>query len=110
MDRLATINFTGASGNMYAFDVYPYDTNFKSIPAVYFVIRQYQSDEGGHSHDHIYVGETSNLTDRFDNHHKASWFTSNNANAICIYQEIDRQKRLDIEADLIDNYNPPCND
>ncbi len=31
------------------------------------------------------------------------------ANCICIHEESDEERRLDIEKDLVANYSPPCN-
>ena len=110
MAKLATVKFTGKSGTPYEFNVYPFNTIFKDVPAVYFVTKRYQNDKGGYSHDEIYVGETHDLSDRFDNHHKADCFAYHDANAICVHQEGNHKKRLEIESDLRDKYNPPCND
>ena len=62
------------------------------------------------SHDEIYIGETHDLSDRFDSHHKANCFVAHNANCICIHIKHNHQERLIIESDLKDKYRPPCND
>lgn len=109
MAKLGTVTFTGQSGTDYSFNVYPIATNFKAIGAVYFITRRTVKTDGTGSHTRIYVGQTDDLSVRFDNHHKQDCFDENNANCICIYTEEDEDTRLDIEKDLIDNYNPPCN-
>ena len=87
---------------------YSIDTSFNSVGAVYFITKR-SKDNGGHNHTRIYVGETGDLSTRFDDHHKAGCFNEHDANCICVYQEESESKRLKIEKDLIDNYNPPCN-
>lgn len=111
MAKLGTIAFTGASGATYDFDVYPWGTGFKKdYGAVYFVTKRGKNAEGGYSHTRIYLGETEDLSTRFDNHHKQDCFDRNEANCICIHGEQDESARLRIEKDLIDKYHPPCND
>lgn len=109
MAKLATITFKGKSGNKYTFNVYSFDTDFKAIGAVYFVTERTEKADGTGSHTRIYVGQTGDLSERIDNHHKQDCFEENDANCICVHSESNEDKRLEIEADLIDNYNPPCN-
>ena len=109
MGKLASVTFTGASGMKYDFDVYPWGTNFRPIGAVYFTTKRYSSGNG-YSHAKIYVGQTGDLLERFDNHHKIGCFRTNGANCICIHPEGVENSRRRIESDLISNYNPPCND
>ena len=111
MAKLGTVTFTGASGTEYEFNVYPWGTSFKEdFGAVYFVTRRTQKQDGGYSHTRIYVGETGDLSTRFDNHHKQACFDRHNKNCVCVYGEQDEDTRLEIERDLINNYHPPCND
>ncbi len=110
MVKLGTVTFTGASGSTYEFNSYAFGTIFKeNYGAVYFITNRDQNDDGSYSHERIYVGETEDLSTRFDDHHKQDCFDQNNANCICIHGEQNEKIRLNIERDLIDNYNPPCN-
>lgn len=109
MGKLGTITFKGKSGNEYSFNVYPFNTDFKAIGAVYFVTQRTEKSDGTGSHTRIYVGETGDLSERFDNHHKQDCFDKHNANCICVHSESNEKTRLEKESDLIDNYNPPCN-
>ena len=109
MAKPADITFRGRSGTEYTFGVYLMDTSFNEDGAVYFVTRRYQKPEGGYTHDPIYVGQTEDLSTRFDDHHKQSCFDRKNANCVCAYVENSESKRFDIEDDLIQNYVPPCN-
>lgn len=110
MTKLGKVIFEGASGNSWEFNAYTMDTNFKEIGAVYFVTKRTEKSDGGGEHTRIYVGQTGDLSDRFDNHHQEECFQDHNANCICVHQEDNESTRLSIEADLIENYNPPCND
>ena len=109
MGKIGTITFNGKSGIEYSFDVYPFDTNFNAIGAVYFVTNRTEKSDGTGSHTGIYVGETGDLSKRFDNHHKQDCFDKHHANCICVHSESSEKNRLEKESDLIDNYNPPCN-
>ena len=109
MSKLATMKFKGSSGKSYSFVVYPFDTSFKQVAAIYVVSRRYKSNNGSHSHDTLYIGQTDNLPERFGGHHKAYCFENHNANAICIHQAGSKQARLNIESDLLENHNPVCN-
>ncbi len=111
--KLGTITFTGKSGTEYEYEfgVYPLNTRFKEgYEAVYFVTRRYKTTDGKFSHKRIYVGETDDLSERFDNHHKESCFGKHGANCVCIHKESRQSARLRIEDDLISKHNPPCND
>lgn len=109
MSKLRTIVFTGASGARYQFDIYSWDTEFNAVGAVYFITRRTVS-RGKSSHQRIYVGETGDLSTRFDNHHKVDCFEEYQANCKCIHRDGNKRSRLAKEEDLIENYNPPCND
>jgi len=110
MENFGLIIFLGESGKQYEFTVYPINNTFNpNISCVYFVTERTKEFAGGYSHTKIYVGETADLSERFNNHHKQDCFNRYNANCICIYLESSEIKRFEIEQDLIDNYNPPCN-
>ena len=83
---------------------------FLSVGAVYAVTRRYQSSEGGHNHDVVYIGQTEDLSTRFEDHHKADCFKEHKANCICTHGDSDEDSRLAKEDDLIKQYNPDCND
>jgi hypothetical protein len=108
MSKLDDIKFSGKSGNEYPFVVYSFDSNLSKIACVYVVTHRYKN-ESAYSHRIIYVGQTDNLPERFENHHKANCFKEKNANAICVHSENSEKKRLEIEADLIEKSKPDCN-
>ena len=110
MPKLGTVTFTGASGTEYDFNVYPLETEFKKMGAVYFFTKRTKKSDGGYTHcKRIYVGETEDLSERFDNHHKMPCIERHGANCICTHRESSESKRLEIEQDLIDGYDPVCN-
>lgn len=108
---LGTMAFTGKSGKNYEFDVYSLSAADQlSIPAVYFVTKRHKNSNNRFSHKRIYVGESEDVSDRLDNHHKQLCFEREGANCICVFRKSDEDARLRIEKDLIDKYDPPCND
>jgi len=104
-----TINLTGVSGNQYVFEVYSKDTTFNAVGGVYAITSRQQNDQGGFSHTRIYIGQTDNLSTRFDNHHRLDCFNRKNWNCICVHRDDNESSRLEKERDLIDNYDTPCN-
>jgi excinuclease UvrABC nuclease subunit len=108
--KLADLNLKGISGKEYKFLVYPLGTKFKAIGGVYYISKRTKNQDGIGSHSPIYVGETSDLSERFDNHHKSSCFDRKNANCISVLINSSEKERLVIEKDLKKNYNPTCND
>jgi hypothetical protein len=110
MPKLSNVTFTGASGKAYNFEVYPIGTVFNDVGGVYAITKRYRNNQGGYSHDVIYLGETEDLSTRFNNHHKADCFDQREANCICTHRDDNANSRLTKEADLIKRYTPPCND
>lgn len=98
------VTATGSSGAQYSFQVYPWGTPFKAVGAVYLVLRQ-----GNPSHDLLYVGQTDDLSARFDNHHKQPCFDRKGRTHIAVLVEPSEPKRLRIESDLVQKYQPSCN-
>lgn len=95
----------GASGGAYEFDVYPWDTSFKPLGAVYIVLKKPPSN-----FSILYIGQTGDLSTRFDDHHKQVCFDQNGKTHIGIHPESNKSIRLVIEADLLTNYLLVCND
>ena len=103
MATATLISLKGASARTYEFEVYPWGTAFNQVGAVYAVL---QSRTDGL----IYIGQTGDLTERFDNHHRAACFTRNGKTHIGVHVESSDLRRRAIEADLIAGYpNTPCN-
>ena len=101
-----SVTAKGASGAAYGFYVYPWGTDFKAIGGVYMVLHKgYQNGK----YDVLYVGQTSDLSERLDNHHKKPCFDRNRKTHLAAMIESSEARRLNIEADLLRNYNPNCN-
>jgi hypothetical protein len=109
MGKIADATFTGRSKKNYDFAVYAWGTEFKALGAVYVITQRTVTDNKG-IHKVIYFGQTGDLSERFDNHHKASCFKKNGVNCICILLESNEKTRLAIESDLIDGNDTLCND
>lgn len=105
----ATLELIGKSGTKYSFQIYDWDTSFKPLPGVYAITKAIANGQGGATHSVIYIGQTGDLSERFDDHHKADCFRRHGANRTCVMVESGEQRRLAIEQDLIAAYNPPCN-
>ncbi len=103
---MATVNATGISGRQYPFEVYPWGTGFNAVGAVYLILR---TSQGG-NYDILYVGQTDDLSTRFNNHHKQPCFDRNRKSHIGVLVEGSERNRLAIEQDLIAKYKTMCND
>lgn len=100
MSNIGNVNAQGRSGNRYSFQVFTLDTSFKSLPGVYLFLR---------GNSPVYVGETGDLSCRFDGHHKAPEIQRCGADRIAVMVESSDERRLSIERDLLGNYKWPCN-
>jgi hypothetical protein len=112
MAKQGTVTATGGSGRQYVFDVYPWDdldvpkgTAFSPVGAVYLVLRKIAQG----NYDILYVGQTANLTGRFDDHHKQACFDRNARTHIGVLRCGQERDRLAIEADLLNRYKTVCN-
>ena len=100
-----TYDWEGLSGKSYKYYIYQ-AYNFKAEPGNY--IFAFESPSGGWIP--IYIGETSDLSERFDNHHKAQCIRDHGATHIHVHLSSDDENvRLEEEKDLIGLYQPPCN-
>lgn len=105
MAKETTVTLKGASGKSYDFDVFLWGTSFKPLGAIYTVLKKI------HPNFHIqYVGQTGDLSSRFDNHHKQSCFDQNGKTHIGIHLESSESARLAKEADMVAHHTPMCND
>lgn len=104
--QAVSVSLTGASGHSYNFEVFPWQTQFNRVGAVYCVLKR--KPEGNYTI--LYIGHTGDLSTRFDDHHKQLCFDRNRKTHIGIHPEPTESRRLAIERDLLGNYNPLCND
>jgi len=110
MAKIGTLDFTGISGHVYTFNVYPMNYLMPSKEAVYFVTHRTIKADSSVDHILIFVGETDNLEKEFINHTKSVCFDKETANCICVYWEDHKNTRKKIKDDLLNQYHPPCND
>jgi hypothetical protein len=108
-EQTPCIELAGASGRKYTLHIFGGDVQFKPGGGVYVITRAAPGQNGGLTHQILYVGQTGDLSERFDQHHKAESCRRHGANRICAMLAGDEQTRLAIERDLVAQYNPPCN-
>lgn len=104
MAKETSVILKGASGRTYEFDVFPWGTSFKPLGGLYTVLKKIPPN----FHIH-YVGQTGDLSSRFDSHHKQSCFDRNGKTHIAVHLESSESVGLAKEADLVASYNPGCN-
>ena len=108
MAKVGTMQWTGASGREYPFDIYEIGSRFQAVGAVYIFSKVAPGGEGG-GHTPIGVGQTESLAERFDRHHLNTCAMEHGANRICVHPEEDDDARLAIERDLRLKWRAPCN-
>ncbi len=109
-EKMADVTFEGKSGTRFKFGVYEYGVIFQAgYPAVYFITNRYRKSDGKYTHERIFVGETADLAAALEDHQKAECFESFGANCICVFGEPNAARRIEIHADLLERYSPPCN-
>ncbi len=106
MKRITTLTFTGQDGKKYSFRVFPKDTQFKSIPALYAFVGRHVDGR----YFVVYIGQTTDLSTRFDNHHKWAEATRNGFEFIAVCPEVTLLDLDDDEKNLIAYYRPRCNE
>ena len=109
MAKITTMTLKGKSGAVYGFDVYPINSNWNSVAAVYVASKRTVDAAGKGHHTLIYVGVTEDLKGRHSGHHKEDCFTKNGANCLSLHMEEDEDTRLAIEEDLLAAHSWPCN-
>lgn len=107
MNQNGKVTATGVSGRKYEFSVYPWGQSFKPVGGVYLVLKKKSNLQP--NYDVLYVGQTGDLSERFDAHHKQQCFDRNGKTHIGVRGESVEQTRLGIERDLLGNYKTVCN-
>ena len=85
MAQIATVTFTGASGEKYNFTAYTTDTVFIAAGAVYIFTKLENQ-----SYIPLYIGQTDNLAERIPNHEKWSCVIQYGVNSICVFLRVVR--------------------
>jgi len=101
-----TIEWTGESGQTYKYWIYPIGHTLKAEAGNYIFARETKPN----TYAPVYIGQTENLNERFDNHHKKDCINGQKATHIHAHLNAKKQARLDEEADLIAKWQPFCND
>ena len=101
MARLGVVSFTGKSGILYKFNVYPLGTAFKKgLCAVYVVTRRKQLKSGAtFSHKRIRTSQSEDIRQPLSD--KGESLVARGANCVCVHGEKNRAVRLGIQHDLI---------
>ena len=106
MEDAATVKWFGQSGKPYLYWLYPLGTNFGATPGNYIFTQKTEAGE----YKAIYIGETDDLSQGFENHKKMPCIKEHGATHIFVHQSLDALRlRCVEESDLIANYTPPCN-
>ena len=101
------IFWEGASGTKYKYWIYDigYD-KFDPVPANYIFAKEAEPQK----HEPIYIGETEDISERFDDHHKIDCIRRNGATHIHAHKSnSDKETRCSEESDLINKWKPICN-
>ncbi len=108
MAEFGKLHLQGGSLVNYAFEVFPLDATFHSVPAVYVVTRQ--AETGNREHEVLYIGETDRMPENFADHPKAACFAEHGANRVGVHRQDDPKARQETYDDLLGQLKPPCND
>ena len=112
-----TTTLKGKSGNEYTFKLYSFD-NFDELSeeiagklaALYLFTKRFFQN-GKYFHEYIYLGETSDISTRYGNHHKRRCIISHGSNCIgFFFTDKDEEERKAMEKDILEAYVFPCND
>ena len=104
MSEPETIVWDGRSGRKYTYWIYRIGTDFNPAPGNYIFARGV-----GNSYSPIYVGESGDLSERFDNHHKMACIKRNGATHIHVHANANENARLAEEFDIVAKWDPVCN-
>lgn len=105
-NEVATITWTGKSGTGYKYWIYPLGTSFRAEPGNYVFAKESTPNRWLP----LYVGQTGDLSERFDGHHKLDCAKRKGATHVHVHiNNGGEQTRLNEEADLVASWSPPCN-
>ena len=101
------MTLTGASRNTYDFQMLRAGIQLVPGPGCYAFTRKAVQDE----YPLVYIGETGDLSERFDNHHKARCIQRNGATLIGVHRTRSKAEAQRVEWDVLRYYtNVPCNE
>lgn len=101
-----TIEWQGQSGKSYKYWINRLSPNFVAKPGNYIFAKEVSPGR----FMPVYIGQTGDLSERFENHHKAACIRSNGATHIHAHTNTAGEaSRLMEEADLVARWKPACN-
>ena len=109
--RQGSITFVGRSGEHYRFQVWPLETRFKAVSAVYFVTKRAYGNGTYRraNHDSVYIGQTGDLCAALAVEPQLVRFRKFGANCVCVHLLDDEARRVAIEQDLLAVHSTKCN-
>ena len=110
MPSLGSTAFKGRSGQAYRFKVYALGTKLRRLSGVYVVTNRRRDEQGKYRHVVLYVGQTEDLSQPFDQHQKAAEFQRCGANSICLQSDDSEESRVAKQRDLVTALRPACNE
>ena len=107
MTETPTIKWDGNLGEKYTYFIYPLHTSFKEEPGNYIFAQETKPS----FYKPLYIGQTSNLNHRLENHEKEDCAIRNGATHIHAHiNNNGEETRKSEEKDLIMRWSPICND
>lgn len=106
MTKPTGIDWKCQSDKIYRYWIYTLDMEFEAMPGNYIFSRRSLETK----HTAIYIGQTSDLSERFDQHHQMPCIKRHGATHICVHQsDVNEQVRMLEEKDIVKKYDPVCN-
>ena len=107
-----TINWQGSSGTTYTYWTYQLDAECRPTTELQNVAGNYifAKESSPNYYVPLYIGETSELKTRLDNHNEVPCLKSQGATHVHVHtsSQYDATRRTE-EQDLITKWNPACN-
>lgn len=112
-----TTSLKGKSGKKYTFDLYSFDKfdelsdEITAEKGAIYLFTKHILKNGKYYHEYIYLGETSDISTRYANHHKRRCIMSHSSNCIgFIFTDASDDERKAMEKDILEANDFPCND
>jgi len=106
MTDFGKITWRGKSGREYSYSIYSIETAFNAAPGNFV----FAEEASPGLFLPIYIGQTADLSDRFDRHHAMPCIRRNRAKFVHVHlNDGGEEARLKEARDLIARWDPPCN-
>lgn len=106
MAETPTISWAGTSGEKYLYWIYAIGASLKAEPGNYIFAKETKPN----TWTPVYIGQTSNLSERMDNHDEMPCVKRNGGTHIHAHINNGGETvRLAEEKDLVSKWSPPCN-